>query len=208
MYKILLCDTTLLSIFQDKTFGYEISVASNEDEIYTLTYEHKFDLYIVNFIYYELFFMLKKAEDITPTLFIDELYNIYNLKKSFEIGDDYIVKPIIEEEFLTRVDYQYKKLFNHKNNILVYNSFYYHITTQHLYKNSIKIKLTPAETKLLTLFLSHIDKPIAKDFIFDRLETTSDGTLRVYISKLNKLGFKINYQRINRTYTLEKGCLE
>ncbi len=205
MYKILLCDTTLLSIFQEKYFEYELSVASSEEDIYTLTYEYKFDLYIVNFHYYELFFMLKKADDTTPIIFIDELYNIYNLKRSFEIGDDYIAKPFIEEEFLTRVTYQYKKLFNHKNNILVYGSFYYHIITQHLYKNSVRIKLSPAETKLLTLFLSHLDKPIAKDFIFDRLETTSDGTLRVYISKLNKIGFKISYQRINRTYTLEQG---
>jgi len=205
MYKILLCDTTLSSLFQDKTFGYEISVASSEEEIYTLTYEHKFDLYIVNFYYYELFFMLKKAEDTTPTFFIDEIYNIYNLKKSFEIGDDYLAKPLIEEEFLTRVYYQYKKLFNHKNNILIYGSFYYHIVTQQLYKNSLKIKLSPSETKLLVLFLSHLGKPISKEFIFDRLETKSDGTLRVYISKLNKIGFKITYQRLNTTYTLEKG---
>jgi len=205
MYKILLCDITLSSLFEDKNVSYDIKIASNEDEIYTFTYEHKFDLYIVNFYYYELFFMLKKSDDTTPTIFIDEFYNIYNLQKSFEIGDDYLAKPLIEEEFLTRVSYQYRKLFNHTNNILVYGSFYYHLTTQQLYHNSMRVKLSPSETKLLALFLSHIEKPITKDFIFDRLATTSDGTLRVYISKLNKLGFNIHYQRTNTTYTLEKG---
>ena len=56
--------------------------------------------------------------------------------------------------------------------------------------------------KLVTLFMLHKNKPVSKDIIYDELESSSDGSLRVYISKLNKLGLDINYDRSIVSYLL------
>lgn len=208
MYKVLLCDTALSYLADNEFISYDVDIANSEEDIYTLTYKKSYDLYVVNFVYYDVISTLKKSGDATVTLFVDEYYNIYNLKKAFLIGDDYIIKPVVSDELKARVSYWYRKLFNHNKNIVVYGEFYYHISSERLYKNSVKIKLSPSVTKLLDLFLRYIDKPIHKEVIFSELETTSDGTLRVYISKLNKLGFQIVYERVNRTYTLKNQTKE
>lgn len=203
MYKVLLCDTALSYLADNEFISYDVDIANSEEDIYTLTYKKSYDLYVVNFVYYDVISTLKKSGDTTVTLFVDEYYDIYNLKKAFLIGDDYIIKPVVSDELKARVSYWYRKLFNHNKNIVVYDDFYYHISSGQLYQNSLKVKLSPSVTKLLSLFLCNLNKPIQKDVIFSELETTSDGTLRVYISKLNKLGFIIVYERVNRTYSLK-----
>jgi len=52
------------------------------------------------------------------------------------------------------------------------------------------------------LFLSNLNKPVSKDRIYDTLQTQSYGSLRVYISKLKKIGLEITYDRTNSSYTL------
>ena len=42
-----------------------------------------------------------------------------------------------------------------------------------------------------------------KEIIFDILENSSDGSLRVYISKLNKIGLHVEYDRAISSYTLK-----
>jgi len=113
-----------------------------------------------------------------------------------------MIKPIYLEELKIRADYHYRKLFKHSKNIIIYKEFYFHINSKQLFLGTQKVKISPSEMRLLELFLTYINKPISKDIIYDKLESNSDGSLRVYISKLNKLGFDISYDRAIVSYLL------
>lgn len=202
MYRILLADIDLVPFIQKELISYSVDIVYDTEDFYALTYENSYDLYIVNFYYFNVIEELKNAEDKTVTFVIDEYYDIYHLKKVFEIADDYLIKPINPQELKSRIDYQFRKLYNIKKDVITYGTMFFHIKSKQLYNKNQKIKLSPNEVKLLNYFLCRIHQPITKDNLLELLETSSDGTLRVYISKLHKLGFNISYERANISYTL------
>ena len=203
MFKILVGEETLRHSASNIFATYEVDFISSYDEFIDATYKKEYDLYILNLYYYASLEELQKSDDTTAVIFIDEFYNINNFKKALRIGDDYMVKPVYLEELDIRVKYHYRKLFNHANNIIVYDNFYFHIDSQQLFQGTQKIKLSPNDLKLVNLFFTHINKPISKDIIYDLLESDSDGSLRVYISKLNKLSLHVEYDRSISSYTLK-----
>ena len=204
MLKILVCDLALNSLVQDELDTFNVKSICTKEEFYEATFETTYDLYIANIYYLDLVKELKDSGDNAICLFIDEYYCLNNLKRAFLVGDDYLIKPINLRELKIRVQYHYRKLFNIDKDIINYKDMFFHVHTQQLFIKNTKVKLSPSEIRLIKLFLSSIDKPLSKDLIFEKLETSSDGTLRVYISKLNKLGFNINYERANKSYTLHK----
>jgi len=203
MFKILVGEETLRHTTSNIFASYEVDFISSYDEFIDASYEKEYDLYILNLYYYSALEELQKSDDKTDVIFIDEFYNINNLKKALRIGDNYMVKPLYLEELEIRIKYHYRKTFNCINNIITYNDFYFHLNSKQLFLKSQKIKLSPNELKLIKLFFTHINKPISKEIIFDTLENTSDGSLRVYISKLNKLSLHVEYDRAISSYTLK-----
>ncbi len=202
MYKILVCDPALQYGIETLFPAYSITVAQHSDEIIDLTYENHHDLYIVNFIYFETIRLLKEHGDETSTLFIDDYYDIMHVKQAFSVGDDYLLKPLAYEELKIRVNYHYQKLSCCKNDIIIYELFYYHTRTKQLYHGTSSVKLSPSETILIALFLMHKNKPLAKYILLDSLNSNSEGSLRVYISRLKKLGFNISYSWSQASYIL------
>jgi DNA-binding response OmpR family regulator len=71
-----------------------------------------------------------------------------------------------------------------------YGDMFYNIKTKTLYKNNKKIELTPLENELLVLFFKNKNRYIPKCEILERFEIT-DGSLRVKLSNIRKLGFEI-----------------
>ena len=203
MFKILVGEETLRHTTSNIFASYEVDFISSYDEFIDASYEKEYDLYILNLYYYSALEELQKSDDKTNVIFIDEFYNINNLKKALRIGDDYMIKPVYLEELEIRIKYHYRKLFHHASNIIVYENFYFHVNSLQLFQGTQKIKLSPNELKLVALFFTHIDKPISKEIIFDILENSSDGSLRVYISKLNKIGLHVEYDRAISSYTLK-----
>ena len=203
MFKILVGEETLKHSTSNIFASYQVDFISSYDEFINASYEKNYDLYILNLYYYSALEDVQKSDDTTDVIFIDEFYNINSFKKALAIGDDYMLKPVYLEELEIRVKYHYRKLFNHSNNIIVYKKFYFHVDSSQLFHESKKVKLSPNELKLIELFFTHINKPITKGIIFDLLENTSDGSLRVYISKLNKLGLHVEYDRSIVSYTLK-----
>lgn len=197
-----MADLDLIPTALNELLAYDVDIVYDINGFYNFTYENNYDLYIVNYYYYDVCKELKNAGDSTVTLFIDEYYDIYHLQKVFQIADDYIIKPLNLQEFKIRTDYQMKKLFNTKKEIVSYKEMYFHIKSKQLYNKKTKVKLSPNELKLVEYFLCRLGKPLSKESILEFLESSSDGTLRVYISKLHKLGFEISYERANTSYTL------
>ena len=203
MFKILVGEETLKHSTNAIFAPYDVDFISSYDEFLDASYKKDYDLYILNLYYYSALEELQNSGDNTSTIFIDEFYNINNFKKALRIADDYIIKPIYLEELEIKIKYHYRKLFNHSNNIIVYKKFYFHVQSLQLFNNTQKVKLSPNELKLVNLFFTHIDKPISKDIIYNSLQSSSDGSLRVYISKLNKLGLHVEYDRSIVSYTLK-----
>ena len=204
MFKILICEESL-SYLAPTIFGsYSYSVARTEDELIELTFKKEYDLYLLHMECLSTLKELREAKDTTPCIFIDEYYSLANFKKAFSIGDDYVLKPLYLDELKIRVGYHYSKIYNSSHNIIIYKNFYYHANSKQLFLDKAKVKLSPNELKLVALFFTHLNKPVSKDIIYEELESNSDGSLRVYISKLNKLGLQIEYDRSIVSYTLVK----
>jgi len=202
MFKILIFEESLSNGANAIFSRYDVDVATTSDEFVNATFEKEYDLYLVNFYHYEVIDELKNSNDTTACIFIDEFYSIHNVKKAFLIADDYMVKPLYMEELKIRVDYHYRKLFTHSKNVILYKDFYFHVNSKQLYQGAKKIKLAPNEMKLLELFLPQVNKPLPRDVLYETLQSESYGSLRVYVSKLNKMGFDVSYDRSAISYSL------
>ena len=203
MFKILILEESLYYQASALFESYGVDVVKDEDEFLNLTYANDYDLYIMNFYFRSTLEALRDSEDQTYAILVDEYYDIAHLKRAFLLADEYMVKPLLLEELSIRVDYYYRKLYDEVQNIIRYKNFFFHLKSEQLFDGKEKVKLSPNELKLLKLFLLHLDKPISKDLIYDTLESSSDGSLRVYISKLNKVGFDLSYDRSIVSYTLK-----
>ena len=142
MYKILICEESLSYATSNLFPMYQVDMAKSAQELLELTYENSYDLYLLHFECYALREELKNSGDATKTIFIDEYYSIYNLKKAFKIADDYMIKPLYLEELKIKVDYHYRKLYNYTNNVIIYKNFYFHVNSKQLFEGTKKVKLS------------------------------------------------------------------
>jgi DNA-binding response OmpR family regulator len=71
----------------------------------------------------------------------------------------------------------------------------YNLQQRKLFKNGKEIKLTRGEYTILETLIKHRDTFLSKEKIMEETDTDSPASIKVIISKLRKLGFKI----INRT---------
>ena len=202
MFRVLVCEESLAELAPSLLSTYSYDIARSKDEILDLTFQKEFHLYLFHIERLSTLETLRDSKDTTSCIFIDEYYSLNNLKKAFRVGDDYILKPLYTEELKVRIHYHYSKIYNCNNNIILYKEFYLHANTKQLFYKKEKIKLSPSELILVELFVRSINKPISKDTLFEELESTSDGSLRVYISKLKKIGLDITYERALNSYTL------
>ena len=180
--------------------GYDVSLSISANAALEMTYEHSyeimlFDVNIPDFSGFELLGILRDAGDTTPCIFLTSLNDIASLSRGFELGaDDYIKKPFEFDEVLVRMQSITRKSFSAKENSVPYKNLVYKIATNELHNENELILLAPQEQKLLALFFKRIDETISKDdllYELDSLKESSEGALRVYMSKLRKIGLEI-----------------
>ena len=202
MFKVLMCDRDLRLMFEKRCSDYLLDFAEDENEILELSLQNSYQLYLANFYYLETFRELMPSQEHSRLIFVDEYYDLFHLKKAFEIADDYLIKPLHFEELKIRMAYQHHKLSADTRKIIKYRDFFFHTNSSQLFHHTQKIKLSPNESTVLHLLLVQIQHPVPKDIILDTLQSSSEGSLRVYISKLNKIGMQISYERANNSYML------
>jgi DNA-binding response OmpR family regulator len=202
MFRILIYEESLLPYKETFSDTYRVESACTTDDILSMTFDHTYDLYIMHYSALQTIADLRESGDETAVIFTDDYYDTKHMKKAFLYGDDYLIRPLYLEDLAIRIDYHYRKCFNHTKHIVTYKDFYFHLHTRQLFHGSEKVKLSPNELTLLELLFGHMNKPLSKELIAERLESSSDGSLRVYISKLNKLGFDITYDRAITSYIL------
>lgn len=202
MKKILLLEDdpilteTLVELLESENFL--VTHVNDGEKALDATFKETFDLMLldVNVAFlngFELLKTLRESEDKTPAIFLTALTDIASLSKGFDIGaDDYIKKPFDFDELLVRIHALLRKSYESYSNEIKVGLFTFKIDTKELYKESQFIHLSYIESALCSLFFKKINKTLSKDEIFHSLDREiSDGSLRVHITKLRKVGLDI-----------------
>ena len=195
---------TLKEFLEDE--GFEIVGAKNGEEALDLTYEQKFDLYLldVNVPFLNGFDFLKSlrdAGDKTPAFFITALRDVNSLSKGFDSGaNDFIKKPFDPDELVIRIKAALKKQYD----ILKYQDIEYDPVPKIIKKDGEIITLPLVESEIFDILIKNIQSVVSKDCFYEVMEKESSLSLRVHINKLKKkLGIKITNIR-GVGYRLEK----
>ncbi len=172
---------------------FEVSSAFCADDVYDLTFEKRFDLYIfdVNLLGengFEVLKALRDAGDKTPTIYITALTDISSMKQGFNAGaDDYIKNPFDREELVIRIKSGYLK-----ETLIGYKDISYDPIGREIRKAETIIGLSNILANLFHIFINNKNKIITTDTLLDELTQPNNNALRVNISKLkNRLNLDI-----------------
>ena len=194
----LILSETLVELLESE--GYDVTLVSAGNKALEATYDKEFELMLLDvnipdFSGFELLKMLRESGNETPCIFLTSLNDIASLSRGFEVGaDDYLKKPFDFDELLVRIQALLRKSFSAQSNEILYNELLYKITTNELFKEDELILFTPLEQKLLSAFFKRINETITKQELLHELDSvneSSEGALRVYMTKLRKSGLEI-----------------
>jgi len=184
--------------------GYDIDVALTMEEAEDLTFENKYDLYLLDINLpegsgLELLEALRYADDHTPTIFITALTDMSSISQGFKLGAmDYIKKPFDPEELLIRLKAKFK------NDILYCGDIEFDQKAEVLRKNGEIIDIGNVQYKIFTTLLKERGNVVTKVTLYECLDHTSDTALRVAITKIKqRLGVEITNIR-GKGYIIEK----
>ncbi|KEA46578.1 response regulator transcription factor [Campylobacter mucosalis] len=201
--KILLVedDETLLEMTQEflSENGYEVCIAKDVKSALDLSYEQKFDIFILDVKLpkgdgFSLLSSLREARINTPTIFTTSLNTLDDIECGYKSGcDDYLKKPYELKELLLRINTLLKRTFSHTNNdfIDIGNGYKFYTLGKILKKDDQIINLCNKEIELLLYFLQNKNTLLSKDEIFNKIyafdEEPSELSLRAYIKNLRKI---------------------
>ncbi|MCI0501171.1 MAG: response regulator transcription factor [Epsilonproteobacteria bacterium] len=200
MSKILLLEDdelfaeTLLDSLEE--FGYDVTHISNGEKFLELAYERVFDVYLLDINVpllsgIESLIEIRKSNDTTPAIFLTSYKDKETLKNGFLSGcDDYLTKPFDLEE----LDLRIRSLLKRSGkviDVIKFDTLVYNPMTQIITKNGIDIICGQKVNELFKLFFENRGKIVTKEMIIERLwgydEEYSEGSIRVYITRLQKL---------------------
>jgi len=207
--KILLLedDTILAESLQEflELEGFSVDVAKSAQEVYDLTYENSYDLYIFDINLpkdsgFNVLKNLKDADDTTPTIYISALVDIVSISKGFDLGaSDYIKKPFDPMELVIRIKRNYQK-----EELLKYKDITYNPQTKEIVKDGKSVVLGSIQLEIFDKLIKNINVPVDSFELLELLENPNGNALRVTISKLkSKLNLNIKNIR-GRGYKLEE----
>ena len=146
-----------------------------------------------------------------PTIFLTAKDEEDDIVRGLEIGaEDYLTKPFSTKELLARIN---KILLRQKHNsILKVGDISFDMNKMLVYKDTIKLELTPLELKLLHLLFLNLNKLVSRNTILDKIyEWTGNDvdshTITVYLQRIRQklgtdiistvkgLGYRIDYEK-------------
>ncbi len=174
--------------------GYSVDTAHRGPEVFELTFNKKYDLYILDVNVpdingFDVLTSLKEAGDETPAIYITALTDINSISRGFEIGaEDYIKKPFDPEELIVRIKSKYRQ----EDTLIYYHDISYDPVSRTVKKTSELIGLGEVQLNIFHLLITQQNKVVDSFVLMDFLEQPSANALRVNIAKLkNKLGIEI-----------------
>ena len=198
MMKILLLEDDMILCDSLKDFleleGYSVDTAHRGPEVFDLTFNKKYDLYILDVNVpdlngFDVLRSLKEAGDKTPAIYITALTDINSISRGFEIGaEDYIKKPFDPEELIVRIKSKYRR----EDTLIYYNDISYDPVNRTVKKASEIMSLGEVQLNIFHLLMTQQNKVVDSFMLMDFLEQPNANALRVNIAKLkSKLGLEI-----------------
>jgi DNA-binding response OmpR family regulator len=198
MMKILLLEDDKILCASLKDFleleGYSVDTAHRGPEVFDLTFQKKYDLYILDVNVpdingFDVLNSLKEAGDETPAIYITALTDINSISRGFEIGaEDYIKKPFDPEELIVRIKSKYRQ----DDTVIYYNDISYDPVSKTVKKDAEIISLGEVQLNIFHMLITQQNKVVDSFTLMDFLEQPNANALRVNIAKLkNKLGIEI-----------------
>jgi DNA-binding response OmpR family regulator len=174
--------------------GYSVDAAFRGEEVFDLTFEQHYDLYILDVNVpeingFDILHALREAGDETPAIYITALTDINSISKGFSAGaEDYIKKPFDPEELVLRI----KSRFQQREKVIHYGDITYDPASKSIRKGSQTITLGEVQQNIFHTLIQHQNKVVESYTLMDFLEQPSANALRVNLAKLkNKLGIEI-----------------
>ena len=185
---------------------YIVDVAYRGSDVFDLTFENDYDLYILDVNVpdvngFDVLRELREADDNTPAMYITALTDVNSISKGFSVGaDDYIKKPFDPEELIIRI----KSKFDKADERIKYGDIIYDVAQQIVLKQSSVISLGEVQLRLFHELITNQDRVVDAYTLMDMLEQPNMNALRVNIAKLkSKLGIDIINIR-SQGYMIEK----
>jgi DNA-binding response OmpR family regulator len=176
----------------------EVSIALDGEQFWPVFQSKDFQLLIldVNVPVFNGLKICAKVREINsqiPILMLTAFSEISDKIQAFEMGaDDYLTKPFHFEELYIRIQALVRrgKIQRQEDNIIHFSEIKIDDTKKEVYRNTLKIDLTPKEYKLLLMLIrarGHIlSKQDIADHLWDYHIETNINTIEVYINFLRK----------------------
>lgn len=179
-----------------------LSAAEAYDEMYSGHYEMIIsDIMMSGIDGFEFAENIRNMNQTIPILFMSAREDLYAKQKGYQLGiDDYMVKPIVLEELLLRIQALLRRAHIENEKRLVVGNLEMDADAVSAYVNHEELALTTREFHILYKLLSYPSKTFSRSQLMNAFwDMESDSHLRavdVYITKLrDKLsacdGFKI-----------------
>ena len=184
--------------------GYSVDIASSIEEAEDLTFDNKYDLYLLDINLpqgsgLKLLESLRNAEDNTSTIFITANIDMVSMAEGFQLGAmDYIKKPFDPQELLIRIAAKFQK------HSIEYAHIMYDPHSQILRAHGSIVDLGNVQFKIFEKLICRCGEVLKKEELYECLEHASDTALRVALTKIKqKLNIDIKNIR-GKGYILEK----
>lgn len=203
MNKLLLIedDTSLGYILKEylQMHDFQVDWAKDGVEGLEIFNDGSFDLCILDVMMpkkdgYQLAEEIKNGSPHTPIIFLTAKSLKIDKLKGFKLGaDDYIVKPIDEEELIARIQAVLRRTGNLKaprKEVYLIGGYAFNARNQELTFAEAHIHLTQKESKILELLAENMDDLVERDVILNALWGDNSyfnrRSMDVFISKLRK----------------------
>ena len=176
--KILIVDSEIetrrLLDEQLTTAGYKTVLSTNGRDGLNSFFNENPDLVIIDILLpkfdgYEVCKNIRETSHI-PILILTSVNNISNRVMGLDLGaDDYLLKPYSPKELQARIRSLLRRSKTKKLNTIQVGSVIIDMSTQVIFKNDLKIKLTPTEYKLLAVLIYNNGKTLSRLTILDNV---------------------------------------
>jgi DNA-binding response OmpR family regulator len=188
----LLFGESIVDVLEEE--GFEVVLCRNGQSALDETYKNQFDLYLLDINVplidgLSLLKELRRANDLTPTIYLTSHNEIEKLSQAFEIGaDDYLKKPFNTDELIVRVHALLRRTKGKSRHCV--GIFCIDELHKCILMGDKELALSLKEYQLMGLLIRNVGEIVTKEMIMDALwspsEMISDGAIRVYINRLKQ----------------------
>ena len=176
----------------------EVSIALDGEQFWTVYQTKEFQLLILDINVpllngYEICLKVREINAQIPIIMLTALSELSDKVQAFEFGaDDYLTKPFHFEELFIRVQALSRRGLIPRSdyNLIHFSEIKIDDTKKEVFRNLLKIDLTPKEYKLLLMLIrarGHVlSKQVIADHLWDYHIETNINTIEVYINFLRK----------------------